>query len=83
MQKGVRRKKKIIKNWDWSFFEINVDVETFLYKVLENVHPKYLLSLIRARRLLYSIRNIQKVSLLNTNDHFFQKLQLPWLSRAT
>ena len=44
------------------------------YKVLENENPKYLLSLIPTRRMLYSTRNIHNIPLVNTKHNFFKKL---------
>ena len=42
------------------------------YKVLENENPKYLLSLIPTRRMLYSTRNIHNIPLVNTKHNFFK-----------
>ena len=46
-------------------------------KVLEKGNPKYLFSLIRTRRSLYSTRNIQNTPLVNAKHNFFQKLFFP------
>ena len=46
-------------------------------KVLEKGNPKYLFSLIRTRRSLYSTRNIHNTPLVNAKHNFFQKLFFP------
>ena len=47
------------------------------YKVLENENPKYLLSLIPTRRMLYSTRNIHNIPLVNTKHNFFKNSFYP------
>ena len=47
------------------------------YKVLENLNPKYLFSLITARSSLYSTRNIHNIPLLITKHNIFKYYFFP------
>ena len=59
--------KNFVKNWDCSPLEFDVGVEN-----LENENPKYLFSLISAKRLLCSTLNIHTMPLLITKQSFFK-----------
>ena len=69
-------KGKIYQELAWSLFKIDAGVEKILpfYKVLENENPKYLFSLIPARRLLYLTGNILNIPLSKHKTQLFQKL---------